>query len=274
MKFEIIQRCVHRVKVEEGQSFLFISDVHYDSTKCDRKLLKKHLDKAQSENAVVIVNGDWFDLMQGKYDPRGSYSDLRPEYKSITYLDDVINDTVEFLSNYPCVKFIGRGNHETNIEKRLHTSPLDRVAALLPHEVTVAGYAGWIKVMMHQNGNRTSSSWIHYHHGYGGNAPRSKGVLKVDLDQMQFADADVILRGHTHQKWHVPVTVDRISDRGGLYQKTTHHLTTGSYKLLGDRFGGWAVEKGFNTPRLGGWWATVKRQYHKSGVQWDVTEAQ
>ena len=275
MKFEILRRGVHRVKVGLSQKFLFISDVHYDSVKCDRKMLKRHLDKAQEEGAVVMVNGDWFDLMQGKYDPRGSYSDLRPEYKSVTYLDDVIADSAEFLSKYPCVKFISRGNHETNIEKRLHTSPLDRLAAMLPHEVTISGYAGWVKVMMHTDtGKPTKSSWIHYHHGYGGNAPRSKGVLKVDIDQMQFPDADVVLRGHTHQKWHLPVTIDRISSHGVPYQNTTHHLNTGSYKLLGDRFGGWATEKGFNTPRLGGWWGEVKLFGHTHELRWDITEAQ
>lgn len=272
-----INRTAFRVKAEQNQKFLFISDVHFDAVKCDRERLTRHLDQAKKDGAAVFVFGDWFDLMQGKYDPRGTYSDLRPEYKSITYLDDVIEDTVRFLDLYKgTIKFISRGNHETNIEKRLHTSPLDRVAALHNNsggDIVIGGYSGWLLVQMIRNEKSAASSKIHFHHGFGGNAPRSKGVLAVDLDQMQFPDADVIVRGHTHQKWHVPVVVDRITDYGNHYQSRVHHLRTGSYKKLGDRFGGWATEKGFNTPTLGGWWLTMERNLKPEGLRWKIEEA-
>jgi len=257
--------------------FLFISDVHYDSQKCDRPRLKRHLDKAEAEGYTVLIFGDWFDLMGGKYDPRSTYSDIRPEYKSITYLDNVIEDSYEFLKGYNCIQFISRGNHETNIEKRLHTSPLDRLAQMLKQDdkhITIGGYSGWLKILKKPTkGNRRVVSMIHYHHGYGGNAKRSKGVLEVDLDQMQFPDADIILRGHTHQKWYVPVTIDRISVKTMRpFQQTSHHLRTGSYKMLGDRFAGWAVEKGFFTPRLGGWWAELG-QTSTDDAKWTIFEA-
>jgi hypothetical protein len=90
---------------------------------------------------------------------------------------------------------------------------------------------------------------------------------------MQFPDAQILLRGHTHQKWYVPITVDRVNNHGNPYQETTHHVQMGSYKLLGDRFAGWAVEKGFNTPRLGGWWATPHRNRKEEISQWKITEA-
>jgi UDP-2,3-diacylglucosamine pyrophosphatase LpxH len=202
---EQISRTVHRVGISGGERMLFISDVHFDAVKCDRDMLRRHLNQAKKDGASVFIFGDWFDLMQGKWDPRGTYSDLRPEYKSIRYLDDVIDDTVAFFENYKgVIRFMGRGNHETNIEKRMHTSPLDRVAALHNANggnITVAGYAGWLLMnMVRGNGRTRAVSKVHYHHGYGGNAPRSKGVLAVDIDQMQFPDADIIVRGHTHQK--------------------------------------------------------------------------
>jgi hypothetical protein len=272
-----INRTAFRVDIENGQEMLFISDVHFDAMKCDRELLTKHLDEARKRNAKVFVFGDWFDLMQGKYDPRGTYSDLRPEYKSITYLDDVIEDSAKYLTQYKDVlAFIGRGNHETNIEKRLHTSPLDRLAAIHNQNggnVVIGGYSGWLLCHITSAGSTKAMSAIHFHHGYGGNAPRSKGVLGVDIDQMQFPDASVVVRGHTHQKWHVPVVVDRISERGNAYQQRVHHLRTGSYKMLGDRFAGWAVEKNFNTPTLGGWWLTAKRNRTTHRIEWKVEEA-
>ena len=39
----------------EEQSIYLLSDVHFDSVKCDRKLFFKHLDMAKEENAVVWV---------------------------------------------------------------------------------------------------------------------------------------------------------------------------------------------------------------------------
>jgi len=236
---------------------LLLSDVHYDSVKCDRDMLKDHLDKALALKASVYIFGDWFDLMQGMYDPRRSYSSLRPEYKSITYLDDVIDDAAEFLEPYKEVlALIGRGNHETNIEKRLSTSPIDRLVGALGGGVMAGPYSGWVQLVYTRNfdahGGR-HQRMLHFHHGYGGNAPRSKGVLNVDLDQKEWPDADLIVSGHTHQKWHVPITVERITPKLNTFEDTVHHLKLGSYKKL-DRFAGWEVEKGFQQPRLGGWW--------------------
>jgi UDP-2,3-diacylglucosamine pyrophosphatase LpxH len=248
----------------EPARFLLLSDVHFDSVKCDRDRLKKHLDEAVARDAAVFCFGDWFDLMQGMYDPRRSYAGLRPEYKSITYLDDVINDSIEFLQPYADRwLFMGRGNHETNIEKRLSTSPIDRLCQGMGGIVSPGSYSGWIKVQLTRNVKMNLMPMLmHFHHGYGGNAPRSKGVLNVDLDQKEWPDADVIVSGHTHQKWHVPMTVERIAQNMSLREETVHHVKLGSYKML-DRFAGWEVEKGFAQPRLGGWWmdACVQRIY-------------
>ena len=117
---------------KDSKHFLFISDVHFDSVKCDRELLYSHLEEAKSLNASVFIFGDLMDLMQGRWDPRGSYADLRPEYKSVVYVDEVIQDVGEKLSKYAdVIKFISKGNHETNIEKRMMVSPIDRVAQII-----------------------------------------------------------------------------------------------------------------------------------------------
>jgi len=275
---KFINRTTFRVECESHDKFLFVSDVHFDSMKCDREMLTRHFDQAKKDKAKIFVFGDWFDLMQGKYDPRGNYSDLRPEYKSITYLDDVIEDSARYLAQYKEeIVFIGRGNHETSIEKRLHTSPLDRLAAIHNYNggnVMIGGYSGWLIFNLMRSGKAAGQSKVHFHHGYGGNAPRSKGVLGVDIDQMQFPDANVIVRGHTHQKWHVPVVVDRINEKGTCYQQRIHHIRTGSYKKLGDRFAGWAVEKNFNTPTLGGWWLEIARRKLPERVEWKVWECE
>lgn len=237
---------------------LQISDVHYDSTKCDRDLLHKHMKMAD----VAVINGDWFDLMGGKYDPRSTYGMIRPEYKNCNYLDRVIEDSYEYLKQFDIPIFIGRGNHETNILKRLHTDPIDRLVQLLKtngNNVVAGGYSGWI-VYHHKRGNVgcTRTYCQHYHHGYGGNAPRSKGVLKVDLNMKRVPDAQLITRGHDHNKWHVPQVVERLHIASMTTKKSqVDNLQTGSYKMMTDSYGGWEIEKGFDQPVMGGYFVHI-----------------
>lgn len=271
-----ISRNVHtfskELKSKEEFHTLQISDVHWDSHKCDRELLTKHLKEAEKKGALVFINGDLFDVMGIKTDPRSTYSDIRPEFQVTNYLDVVINGCAEYLSQFKVTYFIGRGNHETNIHKRQGTDPTDRVVQLLKFmgvDAYQGGYSGWMIYKLKVSGTRGSFKQ-HYHHGYGGNAPRSKGVLKVDLNMMSNPDADIITRGHDHNKWHVPVNVKRLSNKYVLEPKTVHNLQTGSYKMLGDGFGGWATEKGFNEPRLGGWWVSFKGHRKTNTVDWTV----
>ncbi|HMA78377.1 MAG TPA: metallophosphoesterase, partial [Candidatus Paceibacterota bacterium] len=144
MKWIEHHRNRHMLTEMPGKARLLqISDVHYDSTKCDRKLLDKHIKDCD----VAVINGDWFDLMGGKYDPRSTYGMIRPEYKNCNYLDRVIEDSYEYLKKFDIPIFIGRGNHETNILKRLHTDPTDRLVQLLKSagcNVVSGGYSGWI----------------------------------------------------------------------------------------------------------------------------------
>lgn len=275
-----LSRTVHVFECDvskNSQHVLQISDVHFDSVKCDRELLTKHLKQAEKRNALVFINGDLFDLMQGAYDPRKSYSDLRPEYVDVNYLDAVINDAIRFLSKFNVTYFIGRGNHETNITKRMHTDPIDRIVQGLKQnglEAMSGGYSGWFIYKCTYNYTGAASIKQHYHHGSGGNSARSKGILSADIDQMKFPDADIITRGHDHNKWHLPKNVTRLQTNYRVKISTVHHLRTGSYKKLGDGFAGWAVEKGFDQPRLGGWWMELKCEKVKQAPTVFISEAQ
>ena len=77
---------------EDVKSVYLLSDIHFDSVKCDRKLFFKHLDRAKEENAVVLILGDLYELMQMPRDPRCNYVSMRPELKDIDYIDEVIRD--------------------------------------------------------------------------------------------------------------------------------------------------------------------------------------
>lgn len=259
---------VHEYKVivndSTGHNFsmFHLSDVHFDSINCDRDLLSKHLKQAEADNAMVLINGDFFDAMQGRYDPRGTKGAIRPEYKHSKYLDMIVDDGIEYLSKFNIRYHINTGNHESNLLKRLETDVLQRLTDGLSHkgiEVEYGGYTGYIivKYCVKQNGgDREYASMLNqviwYHHGYGGNAKRSKGTLSADIDMMQNPDADIVTKGHDHQSWYMPIATTKIKQNMDVVDKIIHHIRTGSYKKK-ERSHGWEVEKGFNAPTLGGW---------------------
>ena len=235
---------------------LQISDVHFDSLKCDRELLTKHLKEAEARNATVVINGDFFDVMGIKSDPRSSYSDIRPEYLVTNYLDAVVKDAIAYLKKFNVEYVIGRGNHESNIYRRQQTDVTQRLVDGLKatHKVIDFHYANWIFYSINKDKKANTKTWKqHCHHGAGGNAKRSKGVLNADINLMQFPDADIITRGHDHNKWYLPVMIEKFDGRFNLKPAKVHVLQTGSYKKKSNTKG-WEVEKGFNEPTLGGWW--------------------
>jgi len=54
----------------DPKKVLLLSDIHWDNPKCDRVLLKRHLDQAMEMDARICMNGDTLCLMQGRADRR------------------------------------------------------------------------------------------------------------------------------------------------------------------------------------------------------------
>jgi hypothetical protein len=262
----------YNVQLRRGHSFqlLVLSDVHFDSKKCDRKLLRRHLNAVVSNGGKIIIIGDLFDLMGAKRDPRSVPNDIRPEYmeSGATYLDLVIKDLHKFFTKYAeHILMIGYGNHETNIERRQQTDPLKWLLYLLnrdleinglEHRVQLGGYQGAfnLKFLVGKSSRLVKS--IFYHHGSGGGAKRSKGILNADILVSQNPWADVIVSGHDHNKWHLPFTIRSLNHKRDTWiNRTITILRTGSYKMK-SRSMGWEVEKDFNEPTLGGWLINFK----------------
>ena len=119
---------VHIIRNEwKPKKVLLLSDIHWDNPKCQRDLLKRHLDQAKEIGADVLLNGDTFCCMMGKYDPRRTKDGIRPEHNKNNYLDVVINDAIEWFSPYAhLIKVVGYGNHETAILKNLESDLIER----------------------------------------------------------------------------------------------------------------------------------------------------
>ena len=230
------------------QWIMLSSDRHFDSVKCDRTLMKKHLELAKERDALVIDVGDFFDAMQGRYDPRRSYAEMRPEYAKDVYLDAIVADAAKFLLPYADrFLMIGRGNHDQSIVKN---NSVDIVSNLVYHlnretgsQIKVGGYGGWVRFLF--NSGRKTSINLKYFHGSGGDAPVTRGVLNTARQGLYLPDADIVVNGHNHNAYHVPISRERLSIQGVVSQDVMHHVRTPSYAIdYGDGTANWHVERG------------------------------
>ena len=232
---------------------LFTSDWHFDNPKTNRKMIFSHLDEAKRRNALIIVNGDLLCLMNGNYDPRRAKSAVLPEHNGDNYLDLVIQDTAEKLVPYAHnILQINQGNHETSVSKRNETDILQRLVekinTLAGSKIQLGAYRGFISISFGFNGTNKRVLNIGYSHGNWGGIV-TKGVLSVNRDAAIMDNVDIMISGHTHDRWIVEL--NRLipdTNRGKVINKSQFHVKTGTYKEEFEQGEGWAVER-IGTPK-------------------------
>lgn len=241
----------HYLTVSEGTSLLCISDVHWDNPHCDRKQLKKVLDKAMERDALICIFGDFFCAMQGKYDKRSNKEDIRPEHQTGNYLDSVVDTAAEWLAPYAKnIALITPGNHETAIQGRHETDLIKRLCDKLG--VAKGDYMGWLVVgVTRSTGLNRYFCTVAYHHGYGGGGPVTKDVIQTARRAVYLPDANICVSGHTHDRWILEVPRLRLKKNGNQVRDCQTHLKLGCFKdeMIGN---GWAVEKGMPPKADGG----------------------
>lgn len=244
--------------------YLLLSDVHFDSKKCDRSLFKKHLDEAKEKNAPIFIFGDFFDCMGGKWDKRSTKADIRPEYQTQTYFQDIVRDAAKFLTPYKdLIYLLADGNHETGVKLRHEFDLLDDLSDRLGG-INRGKYSGFIRFSF----NRGNGGWIsrvmYYTHGGGGNSPVTKGVIKTARRQESIM-ADIYVSGHIHTDFNMERTMVRLSVQNVVKQSDQLHLQLGTYK---NDFmtGGWADHKEFSAPNMGGKWLMITVSSLSSGT--------
>ena len=247
----------------EETKVLLISDLHWDNPKCDRELLKKHLDQAVKGNHDILINGDLFCLMQGAYDPRKSKSDIRPEHNSANYFDAIINTAVDWFAPYAhLIKLVGYGNHETAILKRQETDIIERFVTLLNYKtgsaIQVGGYGGWIRYQFN-DGSNTQSFKIKYMHGFGGGGAVTRGTIQHNRMSVNVEGADAIWMGHVHEDYEMTYTVEELTNKDTVMLRDILMIRTSAYKEeYGDGSKGWHIERGASPKPIGGRWLIMK----------------
>ncbi len=244
------------------QRYLLISDVHYDSPYCDRKLLTKHLDQAKASNSGIMVVGDWFDAMGGKNDKRSHKGGIRSDHQVDNYFDILVDSSCDYLTPYANqLVMLSQGNHETAILKHNETDLLARLARHL--NTTCMGYTGFIRFMFSKETGGRSSKRLWFHHGAGGGGPVTKGVPQAHRRSAS-VEADIYVSGHIHESWVVENVMLKMNDNGNIFFSPQTHIQLPTYK---QEYGsdGYHIEKGRPPKPLGGYWLTFTHDVTQPG---------
>jgi len=277
-------RNVHTVRMEATgkdweQYFLLSSDRHHDNAHTDHALELKHLRQAQERGAGIIDVGDMHCAMQGKYDKRSDLTATRPEQQEGRYIDSLVECAADFYAPFAeSFVVIGRGNHETAILKRHETDlterTCERMSSISGHKVYSGGYGGWVRFITKIHGSKNQCT-MKYYHGSGGGGPVTRGVIQTNRMAVIYPQANIIVSGHTHDQWIVPVAREKLYRNGSVGMDEALHVRCGTYKdEYGDGFGGWHIERGGPPKSLGAMWLRFYvLSSHDNSLGWEVVRA-
>ena len=261
------------VPIDYGETFrvLLRGDAHHDNPHSDWSMERRHLEEVKDTGGAVLDVGDLFCAMQGKYDKRASKSTIREEHQAGDYLDALVRTAADFYGPY--AKYwavMGLGNHEQSIYQKHETHLTARLVERLNDRhgsnIQCGGYTGWLIVRAKLPSGKSVSRKIWYCHGYGGGGPVTADMIQVaGRMPISLGNADIIVSGHTHDKWTRQISRQWISDHGKITRDTIHLVKTATYKdEYGTGHGGWHVETGKPPKPMGAYFAefTPKKEYN------------
>lgn len=262
---QIIEISVPMVKNSQWQQWAFFcGDQHFDSTHCDRQLLTRDFEKCIERQAIIFSVGDWYDVMCGRHDPRGTKSELRPEYLKSDYFASITEDSSNFLKRYAKnIAVMIHGNHETscikNNEYDITRATVNLTNAHAKSKIMAGEYEEFVRLSFVPPKNNKCkemkySKMIYMYHGSGGAAPVTGGVID-NQRTAEYVRSDFIHMGHTHTTYVDARTYWEPTNKGNILEKTQHFLRTGSYKK--SREPGtttWETVKNIKPKRRGGIW--------------------
>ena len=236
-----------------------------------------HLEEAKERNAGVIDIGDLACAMQGRFDPRADKSQLRPELQSGDYFDALTRYNAAFYEPYAeHFVMLSRGNHEELVLQKNQTDLSERLAERLRakgSQVVTGTYQGWVRFMftVHANGRHTVR--MRYTHGYGGGGPVTRDVIQSARQMVYIGNADILLSGHTHDAWSLPIRREILLDSGRPVLRDVEVVKTGGYKCEYAPGSGWAVGKGHPPKPLGAYWLRFYLPPNAKTVSYEVQRA-
>jgi hypothetical protein len=260
-------RDVHEIKFNQSlkesgpQYILLTGDRHWDNPHSKRGLQKEHLELAKERNAPIVDIGDFFCAMQGKYDPRRNYDNLREEHKGEDYLGLLLDTAEDWFAPYAGqFAVLGTGNHETAVLKNNGLDLTRQIARKLRRASGkdwpfAGGYGGYVKIKARPTGNTERAILVKYFHGSGGGGPVTKGVIQTNRRAVFLPDADVVVTGHIHEQWLVTMVRERVNRTGTISLSNQYHVSVPTYKEEYNKgVGGFHIERGRPPKPIGCVW--------------------
>jgi len=162
---------------------MLMSDLHLGASDTDESRIKRELEFAKANDCVVLINGDWAELIvsgdRKRYTPNVPTPDIAC---SAAQVDKYIDKAAAFLKPYAeNIYMIGSGNHETAIQKYHGIDPTRHLIDRLGGDIVHGGYTGGVVISFQRAGAEKPSGCqkfqIWYHPGFGGSAPVTKGII-------------------------------------------------------------------------------------------------
>jgi len=268
-----------RGDVKSGDTYRiwFLADLHLGHCGCDKKLLKKTVDRISDTDPHtnrVFLLGDILDAI-AVTDKRFAMSSLDDDIRN-SGRDDVINQQINLAVDM-LTPLKGRidalliGNHEQMIVRKASSDPLEHIGRALE-----ADYNGSVCAYVRHvwpektNGNKGHGhSWrvdSQLHHGAGGGYLSGGKILRMERRAHSWPTADIIVSGHTHKRFVTTTSlmVAGESNPVTIKEKTQHIFSVGSF-LRGyhDQIKGVSyVEMADYAPTdLGALYADIEMQY-------------
>lgn len=265
--FEQITPNVHKATFNNVRAgweawVLLSSDRHHDNIKTDRALESRHLDQLKERDGLGLDFGDLFDAMQQRGDNRSNRDEIRPEDNTECYFDKIVEHAADFYAPYAkWLRLLGRGNHESSALKYHGIDLIGNLAYRInTHESTTGtvyrgGYGGWVILQFNIRETVRVTKRLKYFHGAGGGGAVTKGVISTNRQAVYEPDADIVVNGHTHDNWHLPLARERINQSGVISRDLIHFIRLPSYK---DEYAqgadGWHVERWGEPKPIGAVW--------------------
>lgn len=245
---------------------LLLADVHIDSKHCNEEAFKELNQKAIEDRAAILVFGDMFDAMQGKFDKRGNKGSLKPKYLTYDYLDTIVEDATEIIKPYAKnYIMISEGNHETSVRDRHEVDLIKRLNWSLNKEtganIWAGPYLGFIKFRFtHCNQivghGKTRNRYLDtvdlvFSHGSGKGAVVTDDALSHQR-MSTYLNAQIYVTGHTHDFWSKWKARRYADQTGKMRQENFLHIKIPTLKDGWSKSGrGWEFEKGLHPKVLG-----------------------
>jgi len=228
-------------------AFTLMSDLHLGAPNVNYDSIHSDLEGARANGDRILLNGDIFDAILPTDKKRFRMEAIDEKLRGHSdILNRLVEQAFQELSPYAdLIDLIAIGNHEESVEKYHSFDPVQALVYRLNQipgaDVRYGGISGFFDYRITEprnteaargRNNHGGDRWrylIFYHHGSGGSAPVTKGIISFNRMET-WVEADLLWVGHGHNKILDATTVRvTVSNNGNLIFRPCRAVMTGGY---------------------------------------------